>query len=62
MEKGTTTPDDDSRFRELSHTLKALTAALGLPTCDGLTGWRGFLPGDPSRLVCDSWQEAANGW
>ena len=27
----------------------------------GLTGYKGFLPGDPQRIICDTWQEAAEG-
>jgi len=77
MDRAKTTPADDERFRELSHALKALTDEMWLtgphlpPSArsaerwpdhvPGLTDVRGFLPGDPQRLWCRDWREAA-GW
>jgi hypothetical protein len=40
--------------------LRAFSEQIGLG--GQLTDSRGFLVGDPSRIVCDSWQEAAEGW
>jgi len=45
-----------------------LTAKLGLGACGeestdpdtivGITVWKGMLPRDPHRIICDTWQEA----
>lgn len=58
MDKGKTTPADDARFLDLSHTLKAIGSKLGFAD---LTDADGFLPGDPARIICSAWQEAAEG-
>jgi hypothetical protein len=55
-----TTPDDDARFREVEEMLLALTKKLGLG--DSVTRWREFLPGDPQRIVSDSWLDCARLW
>jgi hypothetical protein len=60
IDRGHTTPGTDDRFRELTPILKALTVELGLGP--EVTGWKGFLSGDPERIICDTWQEAADGW
>ncbi len=65
--QGKTTPGEYARFRELSAVLRALTKDLRLKTAKGtcsdvivgITDSAGFLPRDPSRIVCDSWQGAA---
>lgn len=65
-----TTPGDEARYRELSAALRVLSRELGLNTVSvdhgdalaGITDSDGFLPGDPQRMWCDSWQEAADGW
>lgn len=72
IDRGQGTPADEQRFRELSDILRDLTERIGLLTCTeenklagglpGLTDWNGFLPRSPSRIVCSSWQEAADGW
>ncbi|ORB70859.1 hypothetical protein BST44_22785 [Mycobacterium scrofulaceum] len=70
MLRGDTTPGDSDRYHELSSVLRALTRKLGLPAVSvgsgdaipGLTDARGFLPGDPERIFCDSWREAARDW
>ncbi len=59
MERGRTTPGDDKRFLELSHILGGIGAKLGFTE---LTDANGFLPGDCQRLMCRTWQEAAEGW
>lgn len=60
IDKGRGTPADDTRFAELDRVLKALTKQIGLG--DDITAWKGFLPRDPSRLICGTWQQAAEGW
>jgi hypothetical protein len=60
IDRGKGTPADDKRFDDLSQVLKALTKQIGLG--DDITGWNGFLPRDPSRLIEKTWQEAAEGW
>jgi hypothetical protein len=57
---GRTTPDGDARFREVGDMLQALTKKPGLG--DSITGWNDFLPGDPQRLIDDSWVESARVW
>jgi len=57
IDKGKGSPADDKRFAELSDVFRAISVQIGfgeLPT--------GFLPNDPSRILCKSWQEAAEGW
>ena len=58
IDRGKGTPADDKRFSELSLVFRALLEQMGvgseLPT--------GFLPNDPERILCDTWQEAAEGW
>jgi|SRR5271165_6468812 len=71
IDRGNATPADDHRFRELSHVLGALAKQIGLSGCSeddkgvndfpGIT-FNGFLPGDPSRIIDKTWQEAAEGW
>ena len=56
---GRTTPDDDARFREVTEMLRALRKGLGF---GDVTGWNDFLPGDPQRIVSDSWLECARLW
>jgi hypothetical protein len=60
IDKGRGSPADDRRFTDLGGVLKALSRQIGLG--DDLTGWRGFLPRDPQRLICGTWQEAAAMW
>lgn len=57
---GRTTPDDDARFREVSEMLVVLTKKLGLG--ESVTGWNDFLPGDPQRIISDSWLQSARLW
>ena len=57
---GRTTPDEDARFREVEQMLRVLTDKLGLG--DDITGWKDFLPGDPQRIISDSWVESARMW
>lgn len=57
---GRTTPDEDARFREVTQMLGVLTKKLGLG--DSVTGWREFLPGDPQRILHESWLESARLW
>jgi hypothetical protein len=57
---GCTTPDGDARFREVGDMLQVLTQQLGLG--DSVTGWNGFLVGDPQRLISGSWLESARLW
>jgi len=55
-----------------SSTLRALTKKIGLGTepvgsrdphaVPNVTAHGGFLPHDPGRIICDTWQEAAVGW
>jgi hypothetical protein len=58
IDRGKGTPAHDTRFSELSLVIRALLEQIGfgseLPT--------GFLPNDPERILCSSWQEAAEGW
>jgi hypothetical protein len=56
---GKTTPADDATFRELTEMLRALGKALGFAD---VTASNGFLPGDPGRIICDSWLESARLW
>lgn len=57
IDRGKATPADDKRFAELSHVLRALSEQMGfgpeLPTT--------FVCA-PDRLLCATWQEAADGW
>jgi hypothetical protein len=63
------TPADDRRFADLSNVLRTLTKKLRLDTCteekkgaDGIPGltWAGgWLPYDPQRIICTTWQEGA---
>lgn len=57
---GRTTPDDDARFQEVTEMLQVLGKRLGLG--DSVTGWREFLPGDPQRIISNSWLESARLW
>lgn len=57
---GRTTPDDDARFQEVTGMLRVLGKRLGLG--DSVTGWREFLPGDPQRIISDSWLRSARLW
>ena len=57
---GKTTPADDTVFHEVTEMLKVLTKRLGLG--DSVTGWPGFLPNDPQRIISDSWLECARLW
>lgn len=58
-DRGQTTPADDTRLRELTQVITAMSGQLGFKA---LTDANGFLPGDPQRIICESWQEAAEGW
>jgi hypothetical protein len=60
IDRGNVTPADDRRFADLTNVLRALSEQIGLG--GELTDSRGFLIGDPSRIICDTWQEAAEGW
>ncbi len=60
QQDGRTTPDEDARFREVTEMLQVLTKRLGLG--DTITGWNEFLPGDPQRLMSDSWLSSARRW
>jgi hypothetical protein len=60
IDRGKGTAADDRRFAELSDVLRTLTRQLGLGHLLTMPG--GFLPRDPSRLICNTWQEAAEGW
>jgi hypothetical protein len=60
IDKGRGTAADDRRFSDLSGVLSALTRQIGLG--DSLTSWKGMLPRDPQRLICETWQEAAKMW
>jgi hypothetical protein len=60
IDKGKGTAADDRRFAELSDVLRTLSRQVGLG--DELTMSSGFLPSDPSRIICETWQEAAEGW
>jgi hypothetical protein len=57
---GKTASGDDARFRELTEMLLVLTKMLHLG--DNVTGWKAFLPGDPQRIISDSWVESARLW
>jgi hypothetical protein len=57
---GKTTPADDATFHEVTEMLTVLTKRLGLG--DSITGWRDVLPGDPQRIISDSWVECARLW
>jgi hypothetical protein len=60
---GNSTPADDAAFREVTEMLSVLTKRLDLAVAgDGITGWNGFLPGDPQRVISDSWLESARLW
>jgi hypothetical protein len=60
IDKGNGTPADDRRFADLTHVLRALSKQIGLG--EDLTDSRGFLIYDPSRIICKTWQEAAERW
>ena len=60
IDKGKGTPADDKRFADLTRVLQALSQEVGLGP--DLTDARGFLRRDPSRIISDTWQEAAEGW
>jgi hypothetical protein len=55
-----TTPDDDVRFQDVTHMLKALSKKLGLG--DDITDRDGCLPGDPQRILTGTWLEDARMW
>jgi hypothetical protein len=55
-----TTPAEDATFREVTEMLEVLTKRLGLGECH--ISWRGFLPGDPQRILSASWLECARPW
>lgn len=67
---GQATPADDARFRELSRVLSVFSDRLALPVVSdgpeviaGVTGFHGFLPFDPQRLLPgETWSSAAAGW
>jgi hypothetical protein len=60
---GKTTPAEDAAFREVTEMLQVLTKRLDLAVAgDGITSWNGFLPGDPQRIISDSWLECARLW
>jgi hypothetical protein len=59
IDSGRGTSDDDRRLADLTTIFKALSEQVGLGR--DLTDSRGFLIRDPSRLICDTWQEAAEG-
>jgi hypothetical protein len=60
IDKGKGTLADDHRFADLGDALRALSNQVGLGS--ELTDSRGFLRRDPSRIICQTWQEAAEGW
>jgi hypothetical protein len=61
IDKGPATVEDDQRLAELTHLCQNLSEKVGLGRELTLTG--GFLVGAASdRIICDSWQEAAEGW
>lgn len=71
LERGVPTPGDDARFQTLTAVLRNHADALGLPTCvvgddaavAGVTDSRGFLPGDPARILsAESWRSTAAAW
>jgi hypothetical protein len=73
IHSGGSTPADDTRFRDLTVILRALSEKHGIPTATedhagpdaivGVTGYDGFLPGDSSYLLSgETWQTAAEGW
>jgi hypothetical protein len=53
-------PADDVRFREVTEMRQVLTKKLGLG--NSVTGWHGFLPDDPQRIISGSWVECAREW
>ena len=60
VDRGKGTAADDRRFVELSDVLKTLSERVGLGGALTMPG--GYLPRDPGRLICKTWQEAAEGW
>jgi hypothetical protein len=56
MHEPRATPDEDARFREVSAMLTVLGHRLGLDHGEG------FLPGDPQRLISNSWLDCARVW
>jgi hypothetical protein len=60
IEKGKGIPADDRRFTDLTHVLQALSKQIGLG--EELTDSRGFLIGDPSRIIAETWVQAAERW
>lgn len=73
IDQGLAAPADDRRYADLTAVLRVISAKLGLETAtddnraeDSVVGvtvsWGGFLPGDCSHLLGDSWQESAAGW
>jgi hypothetical protein len=54
---GRTIPDEDARFQELTQMLKLLTKKLALG--ENIIRWNDYLPGDPQRIISDSWLESA---
>jgi hypothetical protein len=42
------------------HTRRAVCCDRSPPAAWSTCG--GFLPCDPQRIICDTWQEAAEGW
>ena len=62
IDKGPATVADDRRFTELTHLCQDLSEKVGLGRQLTIAGG-GFLVGLASaRIICDSWQEAAEGW
>ena len=61
IDRGPVTVDDDQRFAELTHRREDLSEKIGLGRDLTITG--GFLVGVANeRIICDAWQEAAEGW
>lgn len=63
------TPVQREQFDVLTESVRRLSAALDLPTtgCDtrygvaGVTDPRGFLGGDPGRILYESWEDELDG-
>jgi hypothetical protein len=58
IDKGKGTSADDRRFAELSHLYRAASEQIGF----GAELPSDFLPNDPSRVLVDTWQQAAEIW
>lgn len=54
--RGSTTPGDDIRLRELASMVQALGARLGLGDAITRNGW---LPRDPARIIRKDWLDNA---